>query len=184
MKISNFGIIRAFAIGALLIGLPAVVHAEPDEGMRHGRFEQHRGMHDGQHFVSHAIHNLIRHAKDLGLSEEQVAKLKTLSTDYKKTSIRDKAEMKLAEVDARTLAHDEKSDLSAVENAMRKAEAARTNLRLDGVKAIRAARAVLTPEQREQWRSRRGMMHAQSGDSGMYGETEQHIAMMDGAVMP
>jgi len=184
MKVSNFGSIRACAIGALLIGLPAVVHAEPDEGMRHGRFEQHRGMHDGQHFVSHAIHNLIRHAKDLGLSEEQVAKLKTLSTDYKKTSIRDKAEMKLAEVDARTLAHDEKSDLSAVENAMRKAEAARTNLRLDGVKAIRAAKAVLTPEQREQWRSRRGMMHAQSGDSGMYGETEQHIAMMDGAVMP
>jgi len=151
-----------FVMGALLIGLPGLVYAEPNEGMHQGyRSQHHQGTPERRHLVSHTFHSLLRHAKDLGLSEQQVAKLKSLMTDYKKARIRDKADVKLAEVDAQMLAHDQKAEMSAIEDAVRKSEAARTKLRLDGIRTLREASATLTPEQREKWRSSRTAMHAE-----------------------
>ena len=80
--------------------------------------------------------------KDLGLSGEQPAQLKSLSTDYEKTRIREETDLKLAEVDVQSLVHDDKTALSAIEAAVQKAEAAHTALRLDEIKAVRAATAV------------------------------------------
>ena len=164
MSIIHSRIMPVFVMGALLIGVPGLVFAEPNEGMHRGyRSEHHQGTTD-RHMVSHTFHSLLRHAKDLGLSEQQVEKLKSLMTDYKKARIRDKAEVKLAEVDAQRLVHDQKADMAAIEDAVRKSEAARTKLRLDRIRALREASATLTPEQREKWRSGRGNMHAE-GDS-------------------
>ena len=170
MSIINARILPTFVIGALLIGVPAFVHAEPDRSM-HRAYDgqQHRGRHGNQHFVGHTFHSLLRHAKELGLSEEQVTKLKALRTDYTKTRIRDKADVKLAEVDVRALAHDQKAEMSAIETAVRKSEAAQAKLRLDGIRAVREASATLTPEQREKWRSTRAVMHADVPSQGQAG---------------
>jgi protein CpxP len=168
MSIIHSRIMPVFVMGALLIGVPGLVYAEPNEGMHRGyRSEHHQGTADRQHMVSHTFHSLLRHAKELGLSEQQVAKLKSLMTDYKKARIRDKAEVKLAEVDAQMLAHDQKAEMSAIEDAVRKAEAARTKLRLDGIRTLREALATLTPEQREKWRSGRAAMHAEGESHGV-----------------
>ena len=168
MSIIHSRIMPVFVMGALLIGVPGLVYAEPNEGMHRGyRSEHHQGTADRQHMVSHTFHSLLRHAKDLGLSEQQVAKLKSLMTDYKKARIRDKAEVKLAEVDAQRLVHDQKADMAAIEDAVRKSEAARTKLRLDGIRTLREASATLTPEQLEKWRSGRGNMHAEGDSHGV-----------------
>src|SRR5437660_6288116 len=156
---SRFSVI--LAIGALLtwiVCVPVVVRADdPSQRMMRGGHPEHgRAMHD---FVGHALHQLLRHQKDLGLSQEQRAKIKAIATDYTKTRIREEADLKLAEVDVRTLVHNEKADLAAIETAMKKSESTRTALRLDGVKALRAAAAVLTPEQREKWRASRMERH-------------------------
>ena len=170
MSMINARILPTLVIGALLIGAPAFVHAEPDRSMHRGYDGQHhRGMHGSQHFVGHTFRSLLRHSRELGLSEEQVTKLKTLMTDYSKTRIRDKADVKLAEVDVRTLAHDQKADMSAIESAVRKSEAAQAKLRLDGIRAVREATATLTPEQRDKWRSTRAVMHADVSGQGHAG---------------
>ena len=162
MSIIHSRIMPVFLMGAFLIGVPGLVYAEPDEGMHRGyRSEHHQGTADRQHMVSHTFHSLLRHAKDLGLSEQQVEKLKSLMTDYKKARIRDRAEVKLAEVDAQRLVHDQKAEMAAIEDAIRKSEAARTKLRLDEIRTLREAAATLTPEQREKWRSSRTAMHAE-----------------------
>ncbi len=149
---SRFSVV--LALGALLtwvVCVPADAQAEPRPGMMRGHHQTRDGaMHD---FVGHALHRLLRHQKDLGLSQEQRAKIKTIATDYTKTRIREEADLKLAEVDVWTLVHDEKADLAAIETALKKSESTHTALRLDGVKALRAAAAVLTPEQREKWRA-------------------------------
>jgi len=162
---SRFSVI--LAIGVLLtwvVCIPREVRADdPSQMMMRGGHPEHgRTMHD---FVGHSLHRLLRHGKDLGLSQEQRAKIKAIATDYTKTRIREEADLKLAEVDVRTLIHDEKADLAAIETALKKSESTHTALRLDGVKALRAAAAVLTPEQREKWRAirmaRRGERHAE-----------------------
>ena len=149
------------AIGALLtwvVCVPAEVRAESSPAMTRG---SHHSVHGGHmpDFVGHSLHGLLRHKKDLGMSEEQRAKIKAIATDYAKTRIREEADLKLAEVDVRTLVHDEKAELPAIETAMKKSESAHTALRLDGVKALRAASAVLTPEQHEKWRAIRMERH-------------------------
>jgi len=155
---SRFSVI--LALGALLtwiVCVPTDVQAEPRPGPMRGDHQTRAGaIHD---FVGHALHQLLRHQKDLGLSQEQRAKIKAIATDYTKTRIREEADLKLAEVDVRTLVHNEKADLAAIETAMKKSESTRTALRLDGVKALRAAAAVLTPEQREKWRASRMERH-------------------------
>src|SRR5438128_12514617 len=151
---SQFSLI--LALGAVLtwVGcVPTEVRADdPSQRMmRSGQPGHHgRAMPD---FVGHSLHRLLRHQKDLGLSQDQRAKIKAITTDYTKTRIREEADLKLAEADVRTLIHDEKADLAAIETALKKSENTHTALRLDGAKALRAAAAVLTQEQREKWRA-------------------------------
>ena len=89
-------------------------------------------------------------------------------TDYEKARIRGEADLKLAEVDVQTLAHDEKAEMSAIENAVRKSEMVHANLRIEGIKTLRAASAVLTPGQREKWRASLATMYGEG--KGDYSE--------------
>ncbi|HTN44065.1 MAG TPA: periplasmic heavy metal sensor [Nitrospiria bacterium] len=117
----------------------------------------HRGgMRD---MVGHALHGLIRSQKELGLSAEQVSRIKAIALGHEKDRIREKADMKLAEVDVRADVFNEKVELPTIEEALKKSESARTALRLEGVKALRSASAVLTPDQREKWREGMGSRH-------------------------
>lgn len=92
--------------------------------------------------------------KGLGLSEAQTENITIQSADHEKSRIRAQAELDLAEVDVDLLTANEESDLSAIEDAVAKAEAARTSTRLESIKARRAVLEALTPEQREEWENR------------------------------
>jgi len=159
------------ALAALLAGgacVPSVVWAEPNPEMMKGPHPAHDGhMHD---FAGDSLHKLLRHQKDLGLSEEQSAKIKAIATDYAKARIREEADLKLAEVDVETLVHDEKAELSAIEAAMKKSESAHMALRLGGVKALRTAAAVLTPKQREKWHTSMMDRDSEGARSGVYAD--------------
>ncbi len=90
---SRFSVI--LAISALLtwvVCIPGEVRADdPNQMMTRGGHPEHgRAMHD---FVGHSLHRLLRHGKDLGLSQEQRAKIKAIVTDYTKTRIREEADL-------------------------------------------------------------------------------------------
>jgi len=108
----------------------------------------------GGDFPYYCVESRTLDDKGLGLSDVQVKNITTLATDYEKHSIRTEAEWDLAEVEVEALLRDEKSDMGAIDNALKKSEAAQMAMRQSGVKASRAISAVLTPEQREKWRSR------------------------------
>jgi Spy/CpxP family protein refolding chaperone len=104
--------------------------------------------------------------KGLGLLPEQAQRLKALVLEYEKFRIRAEADVDLAEVDVEALAEDDKSDMRAVENALKKSEAARTAMRQGGIKTRRAVSAVLTPEQRDKWRSLMEMRLVAKAEAG------------------
>jgi Spy/CpxP family protein refolding chaperone len=164
--ISRFPIVIALNVVLLwAVWVPLQAQAEPRQHIRMAGPHQHgRAMRD---FVGHSLRGLLRHQTDLGLSGEQIAKIRALSTDYAKTRIKTEADVKLAEVEVRSLVRDEKADLSTIESALKKSEGSHTALRLEGVKTLRAAAAVLTPEQRAKWRAdmteghRSAMRHAE-----------------------
>lgn len=181
MRTTPFAI--AFTVAVLLtwgISPTTEVRAEPHAGQNAGQntgFMKGPRAHGGHDFVNLSIHRLLQHQKELGLSDEQSAKIRAIATDYTKTRIRTKAELKLTEVDIRTLMRTQ-ADLSAIEAALKKSESARTGLRLDGVKALRATAAVLTPEQREKWQNKR--MMRRSDHAAVENSSSENIAGLDG----
>jgi Spy/CpxP family protein refolding chaperone len=101
---------------------------------------------------------LLRHKQTLGLSEDQVTKLKKLALDRDVARIRAHADVMLAAREVRALVWDEKAELSAIEAKVNEQEALEGKLRMIGIKAKREAYAVLTPEQREKLKALREQM--------------------------
>ena len=154
-------------LGAMLLTGALALPTESRADGGPGSYSHHRG---GKHdFVGHALRSLLREQKNLNLSEEQVGQIKAIALDYAKTRIRGKGEVKLAEVDVHALIFDEKAGLPAIETALRKSESAQTALRLERVKAMRAAGAVLTPEQRDKWRVSMRDRHRHGRHDGEHG---------------
>lgn len=108
-----------------------------------------QGMHGHGGAASHLLGYLLRNQKEIGLTDEQVTKLKTLALDRDREKIRAGADVQVAERELRALIHDEKADLSAIETKVKERAAFEATLRFIGIKAKRDLFAVLTPEQRE-----------------------------------
>ncbi|NGZ10200.1 MAG: hypothetical protein CV088_12565 [Nitrospira sp. LK70] len=126
-------------------------------------------------FASRTFRALLHHPTDFTLSAEQVGRLEVLAADYARTRIRNRAAAELAEVDVKALIKNPQSELSAIEAALRKSETATTTERLDRVKAIRSALAVLTPDQREGWKAKmRDRHHDQRQGSTCGNVTGRH----------
>lgn len=126
--------------------------ADPDReysyghGSEHGYWEEMKGHHS--HAADHLRH-LLKHEKEIGLTEEQIKKLKAIELDYDRAHIKAEADIHVAERELRALAEDEKTELSALEAKVKQSEMLEVGLRMVAFKARRDALAVLTPEQRE-----------------------------------
>jgi Spy/CpxP family protein refolding chaperone len=163
----------------------------------HGHGMSQHGM-AGHGIGAHrTIHVLLRHQQELGLTEEQVAKIKALSLDQDRARIRATADVKVAERELRSLVSDEKTELTAIEAKVKERAMLDANLHMIGIKAKRELAAVLSPEQREKQktilermhRAHRGrQMKAQSqsggeGERSAQSEGEQAQETETGAVM-
>jgi Spy/CpxP family protein refolding chaperone len=115
-------------------------------GPEHGPCEEMRG--PLGHPANHLRH-LLKHQQEIGLTEEQVKKLKAIELDYDRARIRTDAEIHVAERELLALVEDEKTDLSALEAKVKQSELLEVGLRVSAFKARRDALTVLTPEQRE-----------------------------------
>lgn len=115
-------------------------------GGEHGYWEEMKG--HQSHAADHLRH-LLKHDKEIGLTEEQVKKLKAIELEYDRAHIKAEADIHVAERELRSLAEDEKTELTALEAKMKQSEMLEVGLRMAAFKARRDALAVLTPEQRE-----------------------------------
>jgi len=156
-------LIFGIAVGIGLVGLTSsLAWADESPGYRGGgghAFGMTRhGMSGHGGTTSHVLHHLLRHQKDIGLTDEQTAKLKALALDQDRARIRAHADVQVAERELRALVVDEKTDLSVIESKIKEREALAAKLRFMGVKAKRALLAVLTPEQRDKLKAVREQM--------------------------
>lgn len=138
-KILSISVISMFAL--LIFGVqPSLAGPEP------GPYGEMRG-----HHPQHANHlrHLLNHQKEIGLTEEQVKKLKAIELDFDRVRIRSEAEIHIAERELQTLVEgEEQADLSKVEAKLKQSEMLEVGLRMSAFKARNEALAVLTPEQR------------------------------------
>lgn len=123
-----------------------------------------KGRHGG---AGHFLRHLLMHQKEIGLSEEQVGKIKTIQFELDKTRIRTEADIQVAERELHELIRDDKVDLASIEAKLKQGASLEVSLRLASVKARREALALLTPEQREKEKAEHEKMMKMRGEHRM-----------------
>ncbi|HEY6973061.1 MAG TPA: hypothetical protein VI359_02030 [Nitrospiraceae bacterium] len=131
------------------------------------------GGHGHGTMTSHLLRHLLKNKQELGLTDEQIAKLRTVALDADRARIRAEAEVKVSERELRAMMWDEKTQLPAIEAKVKEKESFDATVRIIGIRAGRELMGVLTPEQqvkqkalREQYRHQdRRQMRAETDDS-------------------
>lgn len=129
--------------------------------MMHGGHDQDGHDDHDAHYLAH----LLKHAKEIGLTPEQVNKLKTLQLDFKRTEARLEADSKIAKLELHALMEDEQADLAAIQTRVDQLKKAEGACLFAGIKAKRHAAAMLSPDQRDKERA----VHEQMMSGGQHG---------------
>jgi Spy/CpxP family protein refolding chaperone len=127
----------------------------------------HRHMRRGRSIVFMALRN----QKELGLSPQQVSSLQQLGMDAGRASIKRRADGQLAKLDLFGLLRSEPVDMAKVEGKIRDIERLKADGAIARLRTNEAAKAQLTPDQREKlktlraarWQRRGG---GEGGDDG------------------
>jgi len=129
-------------------------------------------MHSG---TGHLIRHLLSHEKNLGLTPDQVSKLKDIQLTLDKTRIKTEAEIQIAERELKALTDDEKSDLGAIEAKLKQSEDLQIGLRMTSIKTRREVMGLLTPEQRAKEKTEHAKaMHQNKGYDTPHGGGSPH----------
>lgn len=122
--------------------------------------------------VGHYLRHLLKHPKEIGLSADQVTRLKAIQLDLNRTRIKTEADIQVAELELASLTEDEKADLAAIEAKVKQSEMLEVGLRVAAIKAKRDALALLTPEQREKEKAEHEKMMQQRAGGGHEGASQ------------
>jgi hypothetical protein len=98
---------------------------------------------------SEYFNHVLRHAKDLGLTQDQISTLKTFQLDFDLTRVTAETQLMFTEQEITRMIDDERVDLGAINGAIARSHAIAADLQFSAIKAVRKARALLTPAQRE-----------------------------------
>ena len=133
------------ALGSALLVIPT---AWADSGFRcsQGHAMAHHG-HGQTGVTGHMLRRLLTHQQEIGLSDEQVAKLRSVALDADRSAIRSSADRLVSERELRAMMWDTKAEMPAIEAKVKEAESLEAAVRIIGIRAHRQMIAVLTPEQ-------------------------------------
>jgi Spy/CpxP family protein refolding chaperone len=90
----------------------------------------------------------LKNKQDLALTDDQIAKLRTVALDADRARIRAEADVLVSKRELRSLLWDEKAELAAIEAKVKEHEAMEATAQIISIRAKRALLGVLTPEQR------------------------------------
>ena len=182
------GMAAAFALAVGTSGVwanePGYGHGGGKDGYGSGAMGSH-GMGMMHSSAGHLIRHLLKHEKEIGLTADQVAKLKDMQLNLDKTRIKAEADIQVAERELKALTDEEKSDLGALEAKLKQSEDMQVALRMTSIKTRREVLGLLTPEQRAKEKAEHEKMMQQYKDGGK-GHGSQPGGMMNphGGGMP
>jgi protein CpxP len=159
------------SVFALTVGMSTAWANEPGYGKEghgsggHSSMGGHGGgmMHNS---TGHLIRHLLKHEQDIGLTAEQVTKLKDMQLNLDKVRIKTEADIQVAERELKALMEDEKLDLGAIEAKLKQSGDLQVGLRMTSIKARRDVYALLTPEQRVKEKAEHEKVMQQHKDAG------------------
>jgi periplasmic protein CpxP/Spy len=162
--------------GAAFLVAATVLFGLADEGqgrMMRGQMQDGHDQGKQEEQMVHHLKHLLKHAKEIGLTPEQIRRLKALQLDFNRTQARMEADIKIATLELHALLEEEEAELSAIQAKVNELKQAEGALLLAAITSKREATAMLTPDQREKDRVHREKMKSK-------GQGEQHGGMGGG----
>ncbi len=144
-------------------------------GSSHGAMGGH-GMGMMHSSTGHLIRHLLKHEKDIGLTADQIAKLKDIQLGLDKARIKAEADIQIAERELKALTDDEKSDLGAIEAKLKQSEDMQVGLRMTSIKTRREVLGLLTADQRAKEKAEHEKMMQKHKEGGK-GQGNPHGGM-------
>lgn len=158
-KIKEWWIVGFGAITLIVAMTVSPLFADEGHGkMGHGGHDQEEQDDHSGHYVKH----LLKHAKEFGLTQEQIGKLKAIQLDFKRTEARLEADTKVAKLELHALLEEEQADLKAIQAKVEQLKKSEGACLFEAIKSKRTAMALLTPDQREKDRAHREEMKSKS----------------------
>jgi periplasmic protein CpxP/Spy len=168
-RLLALGMAMAFALAVGTSGAwanePGYGHGGGKDGYGSGAMGSH-GMGMMHSSAGHLIRHLLKHEKEIGLTADQVAKLKDIQLRLDKTRIKVEADIQVAERELKALTDEEKSDLGAIEAKLKQSEDMQVALRMTSIKTRREVLGLLTPEQRAKEKAEHEKMMQQYKEGG------------------
>lgn len=187
-KLAYTMVLVFMVIGSLSTVGPAM--ADEGHGYKKGTVP-HSEMMEGRHMPGH--HEMMEHHKsmsplamkeELGLNEGQVKALEPLESDYRKTSIKNHADLRIAMIDLNALLEQKTPDKNAISKKVDEIGAIQKNLMLYRVDTMLKLKDILTPTQYDQFRAeiKERMEHGWKGrtNHGSKGYEKHGEGMMEG----
>ncbi len=157
-KYSIFSIVAAVALMALTIPVPAF-----SQMMEMGHMEMMGDM----------MGKCNEHAEKMGLTDEQIAKMKPAHREMQKKEARFKADLKIAEIELMEIMEVKDFDLEKATAAVKKCAKIKTDHHLEMLKAMKEMRASLTHEQF--YKMKKMMMSMNADDKKPAKKMKKHI---------
>jgi len=137
------------AVALLAISVPVQVHSQMQEMPMMEHREGH-GQMMGMGYMDKMgdmMGMCIDHADKMGLSDDQIMKLKPIHREMQKKHARYKADLKIAEIELMEIMEVKDFDLEKGNSAVKKIEEIKTAHHLEMLKAMKEVRSTLTDEQ-------------------------------------
>lgn len=164
----------------LAAGMLAVSSSADEWGRGQGFRQYGRRAHFARHARREGFrgeYRLARMKEALGLTDEQVIKIRDIFTEARKAGIKNGADLRVARIEMRELMRADKVDRAAVNAKIKQISALREKMMTEGVDTRLKVRGVLTPEQIKKAQaltfSRRGFGPRGTSGPGMGGGPRQ-----------
>ncbi len=146
---------------AVVLSSPAFAQMQdmPMEHRAHGHMEKCEtcNMENGEHHhMGDLVGKCLQLADKLGLSEDQINKIKPIHREMKKKQIRFKADLEIAKIEMMQIVEVKDFDLEKATAQLKKMEDMKVEHHVEMLKAMKEVRSILTDEQ---FKKMKDMMH-------------------------
>ncbi len=132
----------------------------------HGQMGMHRWVGRGHEMGLEWVVNNPKLRQELGITDEQAAKIRQESLDFKKAEIRLRADMELKSLDLHSLLSAEKPDRAAIYRSLQEVSAAQMASEKARIDHHLATRELLTPAQTQKLREMRETFEHRGPEAG------------------
>ena len=146
MKARNSVSILLAAVALLALSVPAFAQMKDMPKMQHAGHGAMMDMGDMDR-MGEMMGGCLEHADKMGLTEDQLLKMKPLHRDMQKKQARFMADRKIAEIELAEIMEVKDFDLDKANSAVRKIAEIKTAHNLEMLKAMKEMRTTLTEEQ-------------------------------------